>query len=49
MNNDKNPECPEGHGEMVPEMGEVKREKIEKANWYCETCGKIVTLSLAIS
>ena len=25
MNQEKNPECPDGHGEMVPAMGEVKK------------------------
>ena len=25
MNQEKNPKCPDGHGEMVPAMGEVKK------------------------
>ena len=46
MDTDKNPECPEGHGEMVPAMGEVKKGEIRRIeqNWECDTCGKIVTL-----
>ena len=46
MNEEKNPECPDGHGEMVPAMGEVKKGEIRRIeqNWECDTCGKIVTL-----
>jgi hypothetical protein len=46
MDKDKNPECPDGHGEMVPAMGEVKKGEIRRIeqNWECDTCGKIVTL-----
>jgi hypothetical protein len=46
MDKDKNPECPEGHGEMMPAMGEVKKGEIRRIeqNWECEACGKIVTL-----
>jgi hypothetical protein len=33
MNEEKIPECPDGHGEMVPAMGEVKirRDKEDRA------------------
>jgi len=46
MNEEKVPECPDGHGEMVPAMGEVKKGEIRRIeqNWECEACGKIVTL-----
>jgi hypothetical protein len=46
MDNDKNPECPAGHGEMMPAMGEVKKGEIRRIeqNWKCNTCGKVVTL-----
>ncbi len=46
MDKDKNPECPEGHGEMRPAMGEVKKGEMRRIeqNWECDTCGKIVTL-----
>ena len=46
MNEEKIPACPEGHGEMVPAMGEVKKGEIRRIeqNWECEACGKIVTL-----
>ena len=27
MNEEKIPECPEGHGEMVPAMGEVRERR----------------------
>jgi hypothetical protein len=46
MDKDKNPECPDGHGEMVPAMGEVKKGELRRIeqNWECDTCGAIVTL-----
>jgi hypothetical protein len=46
MNEEQVPECPDGHGEMVPAMGEVKKGEIRRIeqNWACETCGKIVRL-----
>jgi transposase-like protein len=46
MDQDTNPECPAGHGEMMPAMGEVKKGEIRRIeqNWVCNTCGKTVTL-----
>ena len=46
MNEEKIPECPDGHGKMVPAMGEVKKGELRRIeqNWECDTCGKIVTL-----
>jgi hypothetical protein len=46
MDKDKNPDCPAGHGEMMPAMGEVQKGELRRIeqNWECDTCGKIVTL-----
>jgi len=46
LDKDKNRECPEGHGEMRPPMGKVKKGEMRRIaqNWECEACGKIVTL-----
>jgi hypothetical protein len=45
LDKDKNRECPGGHGEMMPAMGEVKKGEIGRIaqNWECETCGNTVT------
>jgi hypothetical protein len=45
LDNDKNRECPEGHGEMMPAMGEVKKGEMRRIaqTWKCETCGNTVT------
>jgi hypothetical protein len=50
MSKDENPECPEGHGEMVRKMRNVTiGEKLDIADWKCETCGKVITVPLSLS
>jgi hypothetical protein len=50
MSKDENPECPEGHGEMVRKMQNVTiGEKLDIADWECETCGKVITVPLSLS
>jgi hypothetical protein len=48
LDKDTNPECPEGHGEMRPAMGAVRKGEMRRIaqNWECEARGKIVTLPL---
>jgi hypothetical protein len=45
LDNDKNRECPEGHGEMMPAIGKVKKGEMRRIaqTWECEASGKIVT------
>jgi hypothetical protein len=38
MNEEKIPECPEGHGEMLPAMGEVKKGEIRKIEQINKRC-----------
>ena len=42
MNEEKIPECPEGHGEMVPAMGEVKKGELRRIEqtWGARPAGK---------
>ena len=46
LDKDKNRECPGGHGEIRPAMGEVKKGEMRRIEqkWECEACGIIVTL-----
>jgi transposase-like protein len=46
MDEDKNPECPECQGEMLPAMGEVRKGEVRRIeqNWKCDACKRVVTL-----